>query len=100
MRALPKGIDPADLPDLAHYRGHGVDRINAWCLTPLCHHQAALTFDQLREHGAKDSSKLWDLGRRLRCTVCGRQNADVQPDWSQKSKGHGTASTWGTMPHA
>ncbi len=30
MRSLPKGIDPADLPDLAHYRGHGIDRINGW----------------------------------------------------------------------
>jgi hypothetical protein len=30
MRSLRKGIDPADLPDLAHYRGHGIDRINGW----------------------------------------------------------------------
>jgi len=30
MRSLPKGIEPADLPDLAHFRGHGIDRINGW----------------------------------------------------------------------
>ncbi len=48
MRALPKGINQAELPDLAHYRGHGIDRINAWCLTPLCHHRAALTFERLQ----------------------------------------------------
>jgi hypothetical protein len=50
MRRLPKGVDPNSLPDLAHYRGHGVDRITAWCLTPLCFHQARLTFADLKRH--------------------------------------------------
>ncbi len=36
MRWLPKGLDPNSLPDLAHYRAHGIDRVTAWCLTPLC----------------------------------------------------------------
>ena len=98
MRSLPKGIDAADLPDLAHYRGHGIDRINAWCLTPLCHHQASLTFDELRALGAREGTKLWDVKQRLRCTACGRQNADVQRDWSRTSKRDGTASTWGMTP--
>jgi hypothetical protein len=35
MRGLPKGIDPNSLPDFAHYQGHGIDRITAWCLTVL-----------------------------------------------------------------
>ena len=29
----------ASLPDIAHYRGHGINRITAWCLTPFCCHQ-------------------------------------------------------------
>jgi hypothetical protein len=32
---LPTGIDPASLPDLAHYRSQGIDRIVARCLTPF-----------------------------------------------------------------
>jgi hypothetical protein len=43
----PKGIDPSSLPDLAHYKGHGIDRVTAWCLTPLCHHQRTLSFGEL-----------------------------------------------------
>jgi hypothetical protein len=61
-------------------------------------YQASLTLDQLRAHGAGDSTKLWDVEQRLRCPVCGRQNADVQPDWSQKSREAERASTWGMMP--
>jgi len=30
MRKLPNGINYASLPDMAHYRGHGIDRMNAW----------------------------------------------------------------------
>jgi hypothetical protein len=29
MRRLPKGVHANSLPDLAHYRGHGIDRITA-----------------------------------------------------------------------
>jgi len=84
MRQLPKGVDPNSLPDLAHYRGHGIDRVTAWCLTPLCCHQARLTFADLAKHGARDTTSLWDLAPRLKCTKCGRQNAELQPDWSQR----------------
>jgi hypothetical protein len=87
MRRLPKGIDPSFLPDLAHYRGHGIDRVTAWCLTPLCHHQETLSFGELAAYGASDTTKLWDLLPRLKCTKCGRQYADLQPDWSQRSAG-------------
>jgi hypothetical protein len=27
---------PTTLADLANYRSHGIDRITAWCLIPLC----------------------------------------------------------------
>jgi hypothetical protein len=60
MRRLPKGIDPSSLPDLAHYRGHGIDRVTAWCLTPFCFHQNTLSFGELAAYGARDTTKLWD----------------------------------------
>src|SRR5262249_4077718 len=60
MRRLPKGVDPNSLPDLAHYRGHGIDRVTAWCLTPFCFHQARVTFADLARHGAVDRTALWD----------------------------------------
>jgi hypothetical protein len=46
MRQLPKGIDPNSLPDLAYHRGHGIDRVTAWCLTPFCYHQKTLSFGE------------------------------------------------------
>ena len=58
IRRLPEGIDPNLLPDLAHYRGHGIDRVTAWCLTPLCFHQAVLTFADLATHGARETATL------------------------------------------
>ena len=53
MRRLPKGVDASSLPDLAHYRGHGIDRLTAWCLTPLCCHQGTVTFVELAAYCAK-----------------------------------------------
>jgi hypothetical protein len=82
---VPTGIDPASLRDLAHYRRHGIDRITAWCLTPFCCHQAKLTFEQLAAHGAGETTKLLAVKSRLKCTKCGAQRADLQPDWSQRS---------------
>jgi len=82
---LPTGIDSASLPDIAHYRSHGIDRITAWCLTPFCSHQAKLTFEQLLAHGARETTKLLAVKPRLKCTKCGRQYADLQPDWSQRN---------------
>ena len=58
MRLPSIGIDPATLPDIAHYRSHGIDRITAWCLTRFCCHQAALTFEELAAHGAGETTKL------------------------------------------
>jgi hypothetical protein len=84
MRRLPKGVDPKSLPDLAHYRGHGIERITVWCHTPLCFHQSPLTFADLAAHGARDTTTLWEISPRLKCTVCGRKNAELQPDWSQR----------------
>ena len=55
MRQLPKGVDPNLLPDLAHYRGHGIGCIVAWCLTPGGCHRAPLTFEELAAHGASDT---------------------------------------------
>jgi len=54
----PTALDPAILPDLAHYRSHGIDRITAWCLTPFCDHQGTVTFDDLAAHGAGETTKL------------------------------------------
>jgi len=34
LRQLPAGITHASLPDLGHYRGHGIDRLHAWCHAP------------------------------------------------------------------
>jgi len=87
MRGLPKGIDPNSLPDFAHYKGHGIDRITAWCLTPFCCHQARLTFEALAAHGAVETTKLLAVKPRLKCTKCRRRNADVQPDRSQRGGG-------------
>jgi hypothetical protein len=72
MRRLPKGIDPKSLPDLAHYRGHGIDRVTVWCLTRLCFHQARLTFADLATHGVCETTTLWDLTPKLKCMKCGR----------------------------
>jgi hypothetical protein len=80
----PTGIVPASLPDIAHYRSHGIDRITAWCLTPCCCHQAVLTFDELAAHGADETTMLLTVKPRLKCTKCGGQHADLQPDWSQR----------------
>ena len=98
MPRLPKGVDWSALPDLAHYRAQGIDRLRAWCLTPLCFHQAKVTFDELARYGARDTTKLLHVRPRLKCTRCGRQNADLQPDWSQKVDTRPWASTWGAMP--
>ena len=85
---LPTGIDPASLPDIAHYRSHGIDRITAWCLTAFRCHQSVLTFDELEAHGARETTKLMAVKPRLKCTKCGGQYADLQPDWSQRSVGN------------
>jgi len=77
-------IDPVSLPDLAHYRSHGIDRITAWCLTPFCCHQAVLTFEELAAHGADEATKLLAVKPRLKCTKCGGLHADLQPDWSRR----------------
>jgi hypothetical protein len=61
MRWLPERVDPKFLPDLAHHREHGIDRVTAWCLMPLCFHQAPLTFADLATHGARDTTTLWDI---------------------------------------
>src|SRR3954463_10448578 len=45
MRKLPAGITNESLPDLGHYRAHGIDRMRAWCHGPMCWHEALLTFD-------------------------------------------------------
>ncbi len=87
MPSLPSGIDPASLPDIAHYRGHGINRITAWCLTPFCCHQAKLTFEELSAHGASETTKLIAVKPRLKCSKCGGRHADLQPDWSQRSSG-------------
>ena len=87
MPKLPKGVDPKTLPDLAHYQQQGIDRLNTWCLTPLCFHQGKITFDELACYGARDTTKLLDVRPRLKCTRCGKQNADIQPDWSQRTTG-------------
>jgi hypothetical protein len=79
MPKLPTGIAHASLSDLGHYRGHGIDRLRAWCLGPMCFHEGRLTFDELAVHGVNDQTKLWDVGLRLRCTRCGARNADTQP---------------------
>ena len=97
MPKLPKGVDPQMLPDLAHYRQQGIDRLTAWCLTPLCFHQGKVTFDELARYGARDITKLLHVRPRLKCTRCGKQNADIQPDWSQKANTKPPASTWGMM---
>ena len=84
---LPTTIDPASLPDIAHYRSHGIDRITAWFLTPFCSHRAKVTFEELAAHGAGETMKLLAVKPRLKCTKCGGQYADLQPDWSQRSAG-------------
>src|ERR1700730_1970140 len=81
MRSLPKGTDTADLPDMAHFRGHGIDRSTVCCHSPLCGHQHGLTFDDLAIYGVNDVTKLWELAPRY--TKCRLRNADVQPHWSQ-----------------
>jgi hypothetical protein len=86
MRSLPKGIDPNCLPDIAHHRGHGIDRVRVWCLTRQCFHQAHVTFADLATYGGRETTTLWDLTPKLKCTKCGRQNAELQPDWSQASQ--------------
>jgi hypothetical protein len=68
MRPLPPGIDPASLPDIAHYRRHGIDRITAWCLAPFCRHQGTVTFAELATHGASERTKLLALKPGLTCT--------------------------------
>jgi hypothetical protein len=82
---MPNSIDPDSLPDIAHYRSHGIDRVTAW--TPFCCHQAKLTFEELAAHGAGETTKLLAVKPRLKCTKCGGQHADLQPDWSQRSTG-------------
>src|SRR6266567_8811936 len=77
-------IDTTSLPDIGHYRSHGIDRITAWCLTPFCCHQGTVTFDELAAHGAGEMTKLLAVKPRLKCTRCGGQHADLQPDWSQR----------------
>ncbi len=84
---LPTTIDPASLPDIAHYRSHGIDRITAWCLTPFCCHQGTVTFDDLTAPDAGEATKLLAMKPRLKCTKCGGRQADLQPDRSHRSVG-------------
>jgi hypothetical protein len=60
-------MEPRDagLPDIAHYRSHGIDRITTWCLTPFCCHQAKPTFEELAGHGARETRKLLAVKPRL-----------------------------------
>jgi hypothetical protein len=63
--APPPGTNPTSLPDIAHYRSHGIDRITAWCLTPFCCHQGMVTFDELaaqRSGGPVARSSSWAHG--------------------------------------
>src|SRR5262245_10181338 len=79
---MRRDVPPA-LPNLDHYRGHGIDRARAWCSARGCIHEGVVTFAELEAHGASGSTKLKPLGARFRCTVCGGLGADVRPDWSQ-----------------
>jgi len=78
-----RSTSPESLPDIAHYRSHGINRITAWCLTPFCFHQSKITFERLARYGVRETTKLLHIQPRLKCTKCGRQRAELQPDWSQ-----------------
>ncbi len=56
-------------------------------LTPFCYHQGTVTFDELAAHGARKTTKLLAVKLWLKCTKCGGQYADLQPDWSQRNIG-------------
>jgi hypothetical protein len=54
---------------------------------PVRCHQGTVTLEELAAHGATETTKLLALKPRLRCTKCGGQYADLQPDWSQRTVG-------------
>ena len=86
MRRLPKGIEPHSLPDVAHFKGHGIEGVKVWCHTPLCYHQRIFSFSELERYGVRDTTRVWDLLPHLTCTRCGERSADLQPDWSRRSE--------------
>jgi hypothetical protein len=49
--------------------------------------RGALTFDELAAHGARETTKLLVVKPRLKCTRCGGQYADLQPDCRIRTAG-------------
>ena len=78
-------------PDIAHFRSHGITRLDVYCQTLGCHHFSTIDFDRL---GLPDHIPLIEIPRhrRFRCERCGGTSIEVRPDWTQhKTPGNGSS---------
>jgi hypothetical protein len=69
---------------IASVRADGVRQLLVYCHGKregdwLCHHSGTLPIDRFRPDEVLSNIQL-----RCRCTVCGRQRADVRPDYSKQ----------------
>jgi hypothetical protein len=60
---------------LGNMRANGVRRILLACPDP-CHHMADIAVDQIA-----DSVEVPQIGRRYRCSKCGRRAPESRPAW-------------------
>ena len=72
------------LPDLAHFRSHGLDRLLVYCSARDCWHEGTVTFAELTRRSIPETATVVDLRRVMSCSRCGASNPDVRPDWSQR----------------
>ncbi len=63
----------------------GVTQLNVYCENLACRHRTAVQFARF-----KPKTPLQAIKSRLKCSVCGRRDVDVIPDWSSlQSTQHG-----------
>lgn len=60
---------------LANMRENGVRHVYLYCPAP-CHHQAEIDVD-----GLPEDTPVPEIGRRYRCSKCGRKGVQSQPAW-------------------
>lgn len=63
---------------LGNMREQGVRSLFVYCIR--CHHQTVFNVDSFGDDVAVPS-----FGRRMVCTRCGAMNADVRPEWNERT---------------
>jgi len=77
---------------LGNMRANGVRTIAAYCQRVDCHHSAVVDVSALSDDAAVPA-----IGRRLRCTACGRLGAESRPNWSETAAQRPIGDPWDVL---